>query len=1314
MANTEEDDEVIDLVGNTFDPYRPVVSHPRPRVVEEAPIQIIPDSVDLTMETYGKALAAAGATEFSIVEPPPSSDKSFITSEESFGGILLDDLQRTLPNIHMDIGAGTLDFALDNVISILRGHKGLNLAMRELLADGDAAVDSLFTGFQVSPENIDKAIVRLESVQELNDEDRTIVGTATGDLTKFLLNYGAAGKVLDATGIKRLKTQLSKAVIGGVSAEMLTFDPDEPRLSNLIHDNLEQFPELREATTAYLAADVTDETAESLFKQAMEGFLIGGAFEGLGRVAAKTLLLAKAARRKIVMRGRGTTPEDVAMPTGKGDDILNATERVDVTAAEIADALVEESRNIKISKTTLDTAGSPFGTVDVGVKPTDQVKVEALMEIFESNVRKINADAGSPLDEANILAKLAWFEGRAMNSLTTGRRIIKPGVGGPSVLKTYDDGIEAAAQVYKLSIPQRVRKLGRAAASMVYDRSANIKRSLLKSAGDEGQKAVMHLELAQGASLKGEQRFAAARDIIYSQLKKVERADLDALIQYRRMGQIYSYKPKYRSPYKGANVTDFAQARELMQERLGPAQYDRLMKRADAYFDAHQTNIDNLLTEGIITEADHIRLSRFDYSPIEFINEIDEIIKLNVGKDVVTVRSSGLAPLGRGAAKYMETDSSFMLAQTMLRTEGRIFRNRANVALLDVARTHPANPVVRVGKKPESGLWTKISVMENGEKKNMWLNQEFVDEWIVNSSQMPSRLATLAQAISLSPLVRPFATGINPAFIFSNFPRDMMYIWLTTSQYSAILPKAALQLGKDMVEVAGDAFTRKGVWKDYIDEGGGMALLTHQGRIGAQNAVGSKLQRVQHVLGYLNETSEIWLRLALRNRALKNGLSPTEATWQARRYIDFSQGGWGAKAIDNGIPYLNASAQGIRGFVRAAGDDPALLAAKISQTMAVWAGANFANRKINPEGFSQVPNDIKNRNTIIMTPWWYLDHQGNKRHLYFNIPIDHTVIPLKALTDASIARYVDGELPRSNTMSILSSLGNIVPVGNIPPSMSAAFALVGNYDWWRQDNVWKGPNVVPVDEYYGAQHARPTPNLPKDIAELTRGGLIEVSPARLTAAFGAVVPSNVYTNTMGFAYEQVFSNVPPDIRDQAVIDMLANMPFLRRWLSVTHPASNILDDVDRVARERAGELKTVTDQLDTMFVEMKSKTGVINAREVSRWISAQSPLDQAALKTRFTNLESLDRIWRTQKFEDVPFLPKKSYWITLVGMDVQARAAVFLEQWREAGDDETNGVRRRAAMRKITKTLPGFNSKQFSQAIQLEASQQGVKLPFGF
>ena len=136
----------------------------------------------------------------------------------------------------------------------------------------------------------------------------------------------------------------------------------------------------------------------------------------------------------------------------------------------------------------------------------------------------------------------------------------------------------------------------------------------------------------------------------------------------------------------------------------------------------------------------------------------------------------------------------------------------------------------------------------------------------------------------------------------------------------------------------------KGRATDYIKQGGGMDTLTRQGA--AVDALPSEasfgaveggrglrdaMKGAISVFGKIGQTSEMAMRLALRERAMKNGATPEEATWIARNYIDFAKGGAATKYADQAVPYLNAAVQGTRGTLRAFKTDPKTASFKAAQ-----------------------------------------------------------------------------------------------------------------------------------------------------------------------------------------------------------------------------------------------------------------------------------------------------------------------------------------------------------------------------------------------
>ncbi|MCP4646427.1 MAG: hypothetical protein GY852_01660, partial [bacterium] len=257
-----------------------------------------------------------------------------------------------------------------------------------------------------------------------------------------------------------------------------------------------------------------------------------------------------------------------------------------------------------------------------------------------------------------------------------------------------------------------------------------------------------------------------------------------------------------------------------------------------------------------------------------------------------------------------------------------------------------------------------------------------------------------------------------------------------------ILPVAWAQQAQDIARVAGDVIKRKGRVTDYIKEGGGMEFLSQQGQLQRkpwepQTAMGESIQQMGKFLGWAGETSELWIRIALRERAMRNGKSSTEATHVARNYMDFAQGGTWTKAADSAIPYLNAGIVGTRGIFRAFKDDPKIAAFKAAQVMSLGFGLAYWNQMMNPEANEEISDREKSGKFNITTPWTWKDRDGNKRHVYFTIAKDHGQRAFATIGE-EMANMALGK--EANFERLKMSATDLIPVelhSFFPPTVSA-------------------------------------------------------------------------------------------------------------------------------------------------------------------------------------------------------------------------------------------------------------------------------------
>ncbi len=821
------------------------------------------------------------------------------------------------------------------------------------------------------------------------------------------------------------------------------------------------------------------------------------------------------------------------------------------------------------------------------------------------------------------------------------------------------------------------------------DRSGNIRRDLLDQLGDEGYRIIQKMYLTRGASSLAAQQLKQMRSEVYDGLSKREKLILDRLILADRMIDIGSYKlasqfkfPEDITPVKSAAYKElFAYI-----EGLEPGKVEILNQRAGAYFDWMKKPLKDMLDAELISQAEYDALASHNYRRLKLVDVFDKRYQTKIGKRKRTVYDSGIEALSHGRdTDVFEPSSEVMALEVFNRAYGRILNNEANRTLLDLVRTQKDNPFVAVKDSPSDHIpsgWDRIFVYEKGERKAIYISPEMSKEWITNNPEMSYKLSQFIRYASGSPVLRTFATGIDWGFALANLPRDIMHIWYAARVfengkwkplYNTTMPIYFGQMGSDIGAVFNDAILRKGRYQDYIKEGGGMEFLVHQGRLLQRGRhIEGTIDKVQDFLGYLGETSEIVTRLAIRDRVIKRraaeqGISyeeavkdkkiTQEATFAARDYMDFGQGGGISKALDNGLPYLNASIQGTRGMFRAFKDNPAESTVKLAQFAALVTGLYIANQSLNPKTMESLKGDISMQGNLVIPlgdGFGFLDEKGQQRYPYIKIPLDPGQKFFKTFFEAASDKMMGNKV---DVNAVTNSLSQVSPVAisSLPPTVSGTLGYMYNKDFWLNDEIWKKTDKPlgwpqSKEEYVPGQ----TPQALVDIGSVT--GL---SPERLKYALSELVTSgSVWSWLVGQGYDAAFHDLPQNKKEMHLAEVLSKTPMIKRFIGITNPYSQFAEPVqtarDESMLKRWIENRGLDQRVESFLYEGGKK------KDVTEYIS------------KFKDVDTQDRLWSRFEFQEaIKDLPNRSFWLSLKGTpDTEARAKLYFDRVDSATSEE--------------------------------------------
>lgn len=137
----------------------------------------------------------------------------------------------------------------------------------------DAAADGLRSIFVSREERERNPTPRVAENIDIG-EAQSVTGSIVNDVSQFASGFIGANRVLRLAG---WGSGISRGMAAGAVADFSVFRAHEERLSNLV----EQYPQLSNPITQFLAADPNDGELEGRLKAALEGAVVGGAVEGL-------------------------------------------------------------------------------------------------------------------------------------------------------------------------------------------------------------------------------------------------------------------------------------------------------------------------------------------------------------------------------------------------------------------------------------------------------------------------------------------------------------------------------------------------------------------------------------------------------------------------------------------------------------------------------------------------------------------------------------------------------------------------------------------------------------------------------------------------------------------------------------------------------------------------------------------------------------------------------------------------------------------------------------------------------------------------
>jgi hypothetical protein len=534
------------------------------------------------------------------------------------------------------------------------------------------------------------------------------------------------------------------------------------------------------------------------------------------------------------------------------------------------------------------------------------------------------------------------------------------------------------------------------------------------------------LVTTKGASGRAKAKFKEIDDKIYSDLSKSENEALDDIIQVRRIKAIEENRKKRGlKPIKHPNNVTLEEANAWLTERAKDSDFEALNERADMYFDEFRSMLREAKKDGLVSQETLDQLIEVDYQPRKFIQYLiqDDVVdpqKVQKIANEYGLSESMIKSLNEGSADGLVTDSRWLLASAMNSLSRRRAFNEVNKTLAkelpkvlsryNELKKKPnkskaeikelknleeinknfkeAKPIrladgtikktkegkIMYPKKPKG--FSTLHYYENGDQKRVYVSPEVYEQWYdTKQGIMSPKMRRFVATAFGSRLLKAMATGINPFFAITNFPRDFGHIIMSTDIYQknvGMMIPAIANLTADFIgatrKMSGGMNNK--TFSDFVEYGGMLDFMYLEGsfknKVSIKNFVSPKAKigakKFFDFLTAANRYSEIGFRLAVFDKVSKEGMKEIDAKGltgkereqaikdlkysaarQAREIIDFSQAGYITRDLESALPYLNAATQGSRVAINYFRKNPVKAFGKTIEAAGILTGLTYVS-----------------------------------------------------------------------------------------------------------------------------------------------------------------------------------------------------------------------------------------------------------------------------------------------------------------------------------------------------------------------------------
>jgi len=576
--------------------------------------------------------------------------------------------------------------------------------------------------------------------------------------------------------------------------------------------------------------------------------------------------------------------EKAKVPGYFDEDLITISKESEVKRSR-TEARDKRAKSIVSQVKTALSEGTNVESILVGYKSSaDKEVAEEFLNSQAGVDARVEGLLNKGISESEVLESFDIGAQRAIAKDYLTRKIkLDPKEALAKVQSSYKASSKIWKDTSKFFKPKRVlKKLGLA----IWDRQFEVKKSIKKLGMDLTRSYII---AAAGAGGYGKSIIKKANKEVYAWLSPTESKDLDIVIMLRRIIDIDRSRESAEQEGKGRvihqdNLNRDSSEKALIElkRKLGKENFDKLNKRADAYFKYFKEQLQSMDKAGLLPKSVVEMLSDYVYQPREFIKFLEDYEdQFEFDPNTRTGNNSKILAdpiksLAGGSEAELVWDSKYLLAKSIGVNTKSVARNRANLALVRDLKTSQEtfdklvkkskktltkkdknfiedfkrfsklvqlNPVVgksKTGKpiykfKEIPSRMKETFYYKEGVKHSLLLEKDFYDQYykVEEGSTSKNKPLSLMSTVLLNPVLKAFATGYNALFFISNYPIDFAGALLFSPVFSNNFVKSVPQVLFGSLKGAYQVSTEKDSFQKFKEFGGLQDFMSNQGRIKA-------------------------------------------------------------------------------------------------------------------------------------------------------------------------------------------------------------------------------------------------------------------------------------------------------------------------------------------------------------------------------------------------------------------------------------------------------------------------------------------------